>query len=253
MRIMKDVLSKIDHALGTTLFALSLVIMFFAPSARGQDTAAALPPGPFPSPAPAFSQWVVTFSYPEDKSNSLGANSSSGDLSARVRLITTTKTGEIIHEEIANGTGVKTNDWYVGSSLYFKGAGATLWGEQTSGKSSPFVAFPANGFRGLDWITREGYVGTVAFAGHPCLAFVLGAPPKIDLSDPSQLDSLSTYALLDAQTLLPVKVQLGGSTRFYQFKDAPTEKLSLPLDLVDQLKKAQEAEARLNQRMPRPY
>jgi hypothetical protein len=208
-----------------------------------------LPEGPLPAPAPNFSQWVITVSDPQAKSKAGGTPEAANP---STHTIITTKTGQIIHEEIRSGTEVTVDEWHVGSILYIKSTGSTVWGEITR-RSSNFEVFPASGFRNLDWIKKENYVGTVQCGGHSCLAFVQARPSKLDLSDANQLDSLDAYAFLDATSRLPVQVRANGLTYFYQFKDAPTEKLALPSDLAEQLQKGQEAEERLNQRMPRPY
>jgi hypothetical protein len=247
MRTMKGVPNKASLLLRLAFFALPLPLIF--PPANAQDQAnpaSQLPDGPLPAPAPDYSQWVVTFSNPEDKNKGPGSSSTSA-------MITTTKTGYIIHEEIVNGSGAKLDEWHVGNTLYTKGSGSTLWNEARSGRSSSFEAFPASGFRNLDWVTRNSYVGTIVLAGHSCLVFVPERPQKLDLSDPVQLDALTTYAFLDANSRLPVKVRFNGVTSIYQFKDPPTEKLTLPPDLTSQLKKNEEAVESLNKPMPRPY
>ncbi len=226
---------------------LTLPLIFSAANAQDQtNPPGGLPSGPLPAPAPDFSQWVITQSNPDDKKTGTGSSSTSA-------TIITTKTGDIIHVEIVNASGAKIDEWHAGNTLYSKDSGATLWDETSSSRSTSFEALPASGFHNLEWLSRNTYVGTIPFSGHSCLVFVLGKKDKIDLSNPDDLDSLNTYAFLDANSRLPLKVRFNRLTSFYQFKNPPTEKLTLPPDLADQLNKNKEAIERLNQPMPRPY
>jgi len=240
-------------------------MIFFAPCAHAQSADDAQPPsGPLLASAPDYSQWVVTFTYPEDKNPTSGADASGpapAYLTTRTRTITTTKTHEVIHEEFVDGRGEKFDEWHVGNIAYTKGSGSNLWGEldpsDLANGSAHFQPLPASGFRNLDWITKDSYAGTMKYSGRDCLVFTLVSPHKTNLfkltTPESQLESLATYALIDAETRLPVIVKAEGMTRLYQFKNAPTEKLTLPPDLAEQLRKGEEGRKRLNQPMPRPY
>ena len=223
-----------------------------------------VPCGPLLACASNFSQWVITFSYPEDRqkdSTAPASNPAADLLKTRVKTITTTKTDDIVHEEMVDAQGGKFDHWYVGDIQYTKTANSDTWLQNVpikyDGRNSSYSPLPASGFRGLEWITSENYAATLKYGGRSCLVFVQHAPANLNLSNPAtqiqQLQSLSTVAFIDAESHLPIQVQVDGVIRFYQFVDPPSAKQVLPPDLADQITKGNEGRARLSARAPRPF
>jgi len=221
------------------------------------------PPGPLLESAPAFSQWVITFSYPEDRQKSSNSAPLPAYASTRLRTITTTKTKNIVHEEFVDASGRKFDVWHVANKQYRKLFGSKVWlensaGEVNNGSATDYMAFPPTGFRDLDWLSDQNYAGTVKYVGRDCLVFVMNAPPGLDLSSantpPDKFESFGMIAFIDLGSRLPVEIQTNGVMRTYQFTDPPPDAvLKLPPDLSEQIKKGEEERARLNQRPPRPY
>jgi hypothetical protein len=61
-----------------------------------------------------------------------------------------------------------------------------------------------------------------------------------------QLDTFHNVAFIDAESRLPVETRAFGAYSSFRFTDAPTDKLTLPADLVTQLKHDQEILSRLS-------
>jgi hypothetical protein len=245
------------------LFAIFGSSRMWAQNEIGAPSAAVeAPSGPLVASAPAFSQWVVTFSYPEDKNNSSVSAPAPPPayLKTQTRLITTTRTDNITHEEIKDGSGAEFDEWHVGPVIYSKDSTSSVWGEidstSDSRNGSPtFAPLPPGGFRDLNWISVNDYLGTIKYGGRDCLVFAAGresihSSPEDALKNPASFRSI---AIIDAQSRLPVQVMMGGIIRIFQFRQPPTEKLSLPPDLADQLKKGEEGRQLLNRPMERPY
>jgi hypothetical protein len=257
------------NALPRVALAVVLALVPFVAEAQNEPAPKPeLPPGPAIASAPEFSQWVTTFSYLEDRAAALAHDNKAlpPDVLTRTRTITTTKTKEIVHEEYVDGNGTKFDEWHVGPVVYMKDPAAKQWGElsaSTAGSGATggpnYSRLPTTGFRDLDWITRENYAGTIKLGDRPCLVFIVGAPSHFILSSSAltsqadELDSFSRVAYVDAETRLPMQVQISGVLRYYRFGTAPTDKLTLPPDLTNQLEVGEEGRAVMSQRLPRPY
>ncbi|MEI9999209.1 MAG: hypothetical protein WDO13_08545 [Verrucomicrobiota bacterium] len=113
---------------------------------------------------------------------------------------------------------------------------------------------PVVDFRGLDWLSKDDYVGSLQLAGHNCLVFVANAPKDFNLAvaggTAEALDRFQQVAFIDAETRLPVEVRNYGDYQDYRFSDAPSARLKLPLDLVEQLKRDQAILSRLGGQPP---
>ena len=221
-----------------------------------QDSGPPRPPsGPLLASAPSYSQWVVEFAYPQPAS--APPRPPSPDDQYKTKSITTTKTGQIIHEEIANGLGQVDDHWYIGATQYFRPPGAKSWLESHAGDNGAgmnYSGLPAKGFRDLDWIVASNYIGIVEHAGHQYLVFTQSPSAggrKIPSADGYQ--DLDSYALIDISTRYPAEVKLLGAVRTYRFADPPGEKQELPADLAKVIQDGQEMRARLSQPPPRPY
>jgi hypothetical protein len=232
---------------------LPLLLILVGSHAWAQDDSArkpAPPDGPLLAPAPDFAQWTVTFTYPKDPSQKDNAAPAAPE--TRTKTIITTKTKDIVHEETINGLGAKREDWHIGTVQYALVPGSTTW-YQGSAKSD----FPAKGFRDLDWVTEDNYIGRGSLAGHACLIFAPSSPQRASGQNGAglmeSLDTLPTVAYIDAETRLPVQVRENGVSRAFQFASPPTEVLSLPPDLEANLQKVEQTRARLSQPPPRPY
>lgn len=228
------------------------------------------PSEPLLHPAPAFSQWTITFSYPEDqKENSPDTPAKTAkpipeNLSIRPRTIITTKTGEIIHEETLTVGGKKTENWQVHGDYYIKFPAKSFWSAyekpdstQIASGTGIVMGLPSSGFRGLDWISRETYAGKFKTSLGNCLVFVPGGRNTVPAGTPGklkELESLPTIAYIDAETRLPILVRAAGETRMFKFtQPPPTSIQTLPDELADEIKKGDEIRAKRNAAPQREY
>jgi hypothetical protein len=243
---MKDILVKASLLLRPAFFALPLAVIFSAANVQAQPAVKPVPPvGPLLDSAPDPSQWVITLTYPQDRVKGGVA----GFTETRTRTITTTKTGNIMHEEVVDARGGKQDTWHVGRDVYEKLTGAPTWIQPPAG-----TLFPTSGFRDLDWISSDNYVGSIKYSGRNCLVFVQGAPSSLNVESPSfeieQLDPFNVVAFIDSESRLPVEARAFGVFSSFHFTDAPTDKLTLPPDLVAQLKRDRDILSRLGGRLP---
>ena len=254
------------------LLPASILLLIFStqssPAQPVEDTGS--PSGLLLAPAPEFSQWVITFAYLAPSAGISAADTPSPTPPPSFhpdptlpKITTTTKTHDILHEEVIDGRGTKYELWYEGQTLYCRNPSSGIWDEHDPIKDGPgtknplYVPMPANGFRDLEWISLENYAGTIKYRVSDCLVFTMVTPHSPHLfnrkSPINLVESLDSYALIDNATRLPIKVKVGGILRSYEFKDAPSEKLTLPADLTEQLRKSDEAVKTITHPMPRPY
>ena len=235
----------------------------------GTPSTRQVPTGPLLKPAPEFSAWRIDFIYTEEKSsqNSRAISSalvlSQAESERRLQRVDVTKTGKIIHEFAAYLSGKQVDTWDEGSMQYVKQTGATFWlaknGVGLDGKpnDATYVPFPALGFRDMDWINAKTYVATIAFGDRSCLVFVRSGADKLDATDSAklkkQLDTQDVVAYVDADSRLPISMRMGRTVQAYRFGVPPAEMQVLPQDLQAEIKRGEDARARLNVMAPRPY
>ena len=236
--------------IGRGAFAFCFALLLGPISASAQNAAPARPqppPGDYVASMPDFSRWLITFSYPEDRTKSPNP-SLPGYMAGRPRARTTTITKEIIHEETVNINGDKTDAWRIRAIQYQKPPGSTVWYQ------APARAMTATGFSDLEWITGDDYIGTVRYAGRTCLVFAGNAPADLDvskLSDPTaEFNSLNQIAFIEADSRLPVETRAFGVIRYFKFMEGPTEKLTFPADLAEHIRQNDAIEARLSGHAP---
>jgi len=215
------------------------------------------PTGPLLNPAPKFSEWVITFSYPQDRP-SLKTGAPSPELPPLApslpRKILTTKTGDVVHEQTQDVSGKVFEKWQDGPKNYIKPPGQTTWGVlwhrgANNNTSDPNFPLPENGFRGLDWINATAYAGTIKTEAGAALVFLGLGADYVDLSDPKsakdKLANESTVAYIDFQTRLPSSVKEDDVIRTYTFTTPPSAMQKLPADLTNEIKKGNESRAKL--------
>jgi hypothetical protein len=251
---------------------VTLALSFCTANAWSQQTGAdapstfEVPSGPLPHPAPNFSQWTITYSYSEEQTAKDSDNPSEGaklivaTMGTRPRTIVTTKTGEIIREETTTIGANQQEDWQVHGSYYIKYPGKSFWSAYE--RSDPSMAnsnitaltLPPSGFRGLDWINKQTYVGRMKTEWGDCLIFAPGGQGTVkgDLTK-QKLDAVPTIAYLDAETRLPVMARAGDETRVFQFTQAPTSLQTLPEDLASEIKAGDALRAQRNAAPQKEY
>jgi hypothetical protein len=229
---------------------------FAATAARGQYPTAAPkptpPPRPLLNPAPEFSKWMITLSYPDDDAaKAKGVLRSSSEQNAPRRILTT-KTREIIHEEIVDVSGGKIDKWQVGGTFYVFSSDQKYWGEyapddrknsQTGDAASSAV--PGNGFRGLGWIDSETYAGSIKQSNAVYLVFVPSGASNLDLNDLKSLEAQPTIAYVDEASRLPALFKKDGVTQSYSFLAPPSAMQTLPADLAKSIRDGNEARAKV--------
>src|SRR5215210_2978768 len=90
------------------------------------------PSGPLFGSVPEFSQWEINFSYPKNEKKKKAAAVISGQTIPTGHPLSksvTTKTKDIIHEEISDVNGSQTDKWYIGRLQYTKPPGQSIWFE----------------------------------------------------------------------------------------------------------------------------
>jgi hypothetical protein len=249
---------------------LVIALLMLAVNVYGQEKPSTpakpeAPSGPLIGSVPDFSQWEISFSYPKARKKKSAAVVAGQKTPTPVNLSKsiTTKTKDIIHEEMIDISGNQTQKWYIGRLQYTKLPGQSNWFESDGSGGSggktidpAYSPLPATGFRDLDWISADTYVGTVKYNKCDCLIFVPGGTATLDKADSkkdARLQSEKTIAYIDVETRLPVLVRFNGETRNVTFNAQPTTMLTLPVELTEQVKQGEEGRARLSQPAPLPY
>jgi len=228
-----------------------------------------IPSQPLVRSAPASSQWTITFAYQDDAKKSAVDKPSEPpkpvpeNMAVRPRTITTTKTGEIIHEVTLTVGGDKLENWQVHGDYYIKYPGKSFWSAyekpdptQPSIGTRVVMGLPDSGFRGLEWISKDTYAGKIKSGVGECFIFVPGGRAMVNVAEPAgqkALESLPTIAYIDAETRLPMLVRAGDETRTFKFTSPPTSNQTLPADLADEIKKGDEIRAKRNAAPQREY
>ena len=216
-----------------------------------------LPDGPMLRPAEEYSQWEITFAYPEDKQKKDKGPDTS--LAARPRKMVVTKTGRIVHEEQIDVGNTISELWFDGSKGYVKLGSNPTWLDLKGSRlvvPASLVQLPPSGFQNVEFIKESNYAGTIPYDKGNYLIFTPGGYEKLDLRDPAQqkrMETLNTIGYVDDETRHPVAVRISGVLRTFHFDPAPTEMQTFPPDLADQLKKGEEGNARFGKPAPRPY
>jgi hypothetical protein len=210
------------------------------------------PAGPLLNRPPDFSQWIVTFSYADERARSQTASTSSvgppppAYLKLRPRTVTTIETNRLVHEIIAVIAGPQQNKWYIGNVQYWKIADEPNWYVNKPGPTGSiedsYTPLPPSGFRDLDWITEATYADTENYAGRQCLVFK--STTTADKVDKARV------AYIDIKTRWPVEVRIAGEVRTYEFVAPPSEMQTLPDDLKQQIGQGEKVRARMDLRAP---
>ncbi len=211
-----------------------------------------VPDGPLINPVPNFSKWVISITYPQESRQPSNANPVPPPAPDQPRTITTTKTGDIIHEVMTSVGGDRLDKWQVGQLCYIKLPGDSYWGEydrrdvQDNATTDPSrLPVPDSGFRNVDWIESETFSGTIEDAGTSYLLFL----PKPVLgetdADISSLQASSTFALINAETRHPYYIKDNGLISTYSFEAPPNDMQELPGDLLNEIREGKERRAKV--------
>jgi hypothetical protein len=226
------------------------------PSLQKSDT----PSGTLLNPAPAFSQWAITFQYLQDFSKS--DNTPLPNDFLLPRKVVFTKTNDIIHQEITNVAGQNIDSWQVGSNMYVKLPDQNYWGvydstfrADNSGANPLFLPLPPVNFHDLEFVISENFIGETKSNGKKLLTF---SPPGESRNAPPANDSSMlefapiTMVQIDDTTRLPLVHSIKGKeVRTYTFLSPPSSMLQLPPALLQQFKKVEEHRAKYNGPMKR--
>ncbi len=220
----------------------------------------AVPNGLLLKAAPAFSEWEITFTYPQDLPDAIAAQRKDSLYQRGPRRSVVTKTQNILREVILRVNGEKVERWQIDRTVYIFAPQAGFWAmygpefhRNNRDGDSEKLPLPESGFSGLNWISAETFAGNLSENGREFLIFVPVDSGPIDLSDVKALKNLSTIAFVDAYTRLPVSVRENGIQKAFVFRNAPSQKLSPPADLATDLKRAAEIEAKSNIAPGREY
>ena len=208
-----------------------------------------IPPGKLLSPPPEYSQWMVAYSYPQDRSQEENLPALEKSLP---RKVITTKTGVILHEETVDVAGGKSDKWQVGTTFYLKPPEQNYWGEYDATwqhnnlpASAALLPVPTKGFQDLDWIGSDTYAGSIKQNGVEHFVFVPSNANNLDVGKPAALNAQPVIAYVDASTRLPVRFKNGSVIRTYAFAPDAPSMLALPADLVREIQEGKERRAKV--------
>ena len=225
--------------------------------------------GPLVKGAPASSQWVVTYKYPDENTSQQGQPAAGG---TRVKKIVATRSGPVTYEEITDESGGKIEKWYSNNEQFTRKPGSPGFfsADKNGFNNANYEYRSPTGFQGFDWIAKSCFEGIKKIDGRDCLVFrsqkrrefvldpnLFGAMKKMQADAPnSQGPSEPTVAVtasIDLETRLPISVQIGEEIRTFTFLEPPKTPVTLPPELSEQIEKKKKAWDDLTRPAPRPY
>jgi hypothetical protein len=213
---------------------------------------AELPSGPPLKPAPPFSSWTVTFSYPQDRPTVGTDQPPKSPPPNSERKVATTRTEKIIQEVTVSVSGEEFSKWQIGEMFYVKPPSQSFWGECDerfvidNPTSDPrMLPVPESGFRNLEWIDKDTFAGRLESAGNEYLIFIPGGGGGAEPHTLATLRTLPRFALVNAKTRLPSYVKDLGHSRTYVFATPPAEMQKLPADLLQEIQEGKERRAQV--------
>ncbi len=237
-------------------------------SSVGQQPAATRQPatrprlsGPALKPAPALSQWTISYTYPEERSSAPASAPHPKPGPDLPRRVVVARDGAKFHEEVWNVGGDKKRDcWQQNQSFYEKPLGQSYWsayGKPTDLRQAiadhvPNRALPESGFRNVEWINDQTYIGSVKAGQSTYLVFVPRATADLNIDDPKSLQKQPTIAYVESLTRLPVSVTSQNVVQTYKFSGVSAA-LTLPADLTAEITKGDQIRAKLNAAPAREY
>lgn len=263
------------------LFAILGSTLAHGQSGVGEETQGP-PTGPLLRDAPDFSSWTEIYAYslPVDENNSLQKK----QYLSMVKAIEIIKTKNIIYQTIVYNSGNKTEKWQVEGNVFLKPQNQTYWSVYGAGYNPDMVAYipellniaesgakdlmfkkfegirnfettplPNTGFTGLEWVSASTYVGKYKSKDMEWLLFVPYSLKSTGPKKPEEIRAQPTYAIIDASTRFPIEDRKDGVTRTYQFLTAPTAQLTLPADLIKEVKEGREKLQKAFAMPPRGY
>jgi len=220
--------------------------------------------------APDFSQWVIEYQYPpkaaksdDGETNDLQAMAArdpavatllrkNPDLvrqaaSQRLSVVRVTRTGPVSHEELAYEDGTTEEHGFTGKYRLTRPDRKAKISVVSSARST------GSDFPEFSWITRENFTGGSKSGGRDCITFQMETDP-MRIDDPGMYEVLlerqrakeggaegtntpsgektQVFAVIDAETKLPLTLRMGKTSRRYKFFDAPKQSLVLPPEWV---------------------
>jgi len=247
---------KFDKAVGLVFFALlgSSGIAQVSYVGSLQKNKVETPKEPFLNPAPQYSEWLESYSYPQDRPGKEDVSAQAPIPPLSIRKTLTTKTGNILHEEVINVAGKKIDKWQVDKTLYLKRIGHTSWVILSTIYSSTFfdpeLPIPSSGFQYFDWLKSENFAGIANSGGKNWYVFVDYKVVNPEIINSEKLQSLfesnQKVACIDIQTKLPVRYQFNGVIVTYTYNTPPNSMQSLPPELAKLIKESENQRAKLS-------
>ena len=180
-----------------------------------------LPPGPWVARMPAFSAWRILFSYASDKPS---AKSATGGEKAKTsgglpRLVAVTRTRPLYHVAYTQVSGQTSELWFDGSQSFLQTPDhpAPFLPSRNAGNGPdipPYLDYSRVDFPNLEWVSPQTYLGSLQGENVTYLVFRQG--------------SAGPMVYINADTRLPVRWQLNGDIRSFEYPTAPTDRLALP-------------------------
>ena len=234
----------------------------FLSSASSEDAKLPPPTEPFIKKVPLPGAWTITFTRPAEEETvdmaeirklmitSLGPDSpivkslenSKPFAKPMVRTMVVTKTSDFAKE------AVKYSDETTQTSYVFNVARITkhiafdgLIRSRTAAEIGSYTPnYTKEDFQGFEWLSLKNYKEIQPVQGRPCYVFESeqeSAPNPLFAADKSTKDSPKLYrAYIDVETKLPVALQTGKETRVYAFSPPTAADLTLPPEVLAEIK-----------------
>ena len=201
-----------------------------------------LPPGPLLNKAADFAQWTVTSKSSTAPAAAAQASASPATAAVAVpgaspgqkqkpspsdQTTSVTKTKTIRFEETITAGGIKIQKWCVPDmQVSIHGSGAPVVSLPSKSGDNYYTDYSKSDFGGFEWISSRNFTGIEKIMGQDCLVF--RDKMKFAAGDAPAGPPPPVVACIDADSRLPVALQLGDEIRTFQFGPTPAAMLTLP-------------------------
>jgi len=204
--------------------------------------------------APEFSRWLIAYN-PEKTAPAKTPNVEKTLRPGLFQNIVVSKTKDIIFEQIVMSNGQQRKKWCLGDIQFLKrsanGKGVLIDRnafERGGLLEGDFSDFSTTDFPGFGWVGPRNYRNIVKFMNRDCLLFT----DRINLVSDEEFQviqqdagvrneerlnraqfEMEVTAYVDLETRLPVMLQRGKETSYYQFQSPPESTITIPAELQE--------------------
>ncbi|HSI86071.1 MAG: hypothetical protein ACAI35_22165 [Candidatus Methylacidiphilales bacterium] len=222
---------------------------------------------PYMKRAGSFAQWTMSTQTVPDKEGKEGTAQAEGNTGKAggqpllLKVLTVTKTGDMIRVEQVNGSSHQNwTTWAQGQLQILVWPDGIQCAEIAispsvggMGASNPFIFNTSvTDFPGFEWVAPGNFRTIATYADKPCLVYQESQVCSWDeLGKP--IGYITATACVEVDSRRPVAIQRGDELMSFEWKEPPTSALVLPPNVQSLLKERAESLRRLTIQAVKPF